>query len=171
MSYTPKTWVYGEIISAEAMNHLEQGVANEQIGPPGPPGPAGAQGPQGTAGPAGPKGDTGPQGPAGEKGDTGAAGAKGDPGPQGPPGPQGEQGPPGPGVENAVTVPGTGEINLPPAFGAGPYTFEMTEETGGVKGVTSPTVEAIQVLTKAEWAALTDKAPTVLYFVKEDSNG
>jgi len=110
LSYTPKIWVYGEVIRAEDMNHLEQGVANEQAGPPGPVGPTGPQGPQG------PKGATGPAGP------------------QGPQGPKGDQGPAGSGVENAVTVPGTGAITLPAGFGAGPYTFEMTEDAqdGGV---------------------------------------
>lgn len=32
MSYTPKTWVYGETIEAEDMNHLEQGVKNATDG-------------------------------------------------------------------------------------------------------------------------------------------
>lgn len=65
MAYTPNVWKDGDIITAEKLNALEQGVANEQVGP------------------AGPKGDTGPQGPKGDKGDTGAQGpqgAKGDPG-------------------------------------------------------------------------------------------
>lgn len=60
MSYTPKTWVYGEVIQAADMNRLEQGVANEQMGPRGPAGPAGPQGPKGD------KGEPGPQGPPGE---------------------------------------------------------------------------------------------------------
>lgn len=44
MSYIPKTWVDDEVITAEAMNHLEQGVANEQAGPAGAPGPKGDPG-------------------------------------------------------------------------------------------------------------------------------
>jgi len=54
------------------------------VGPPGPPGPAGAIGPQG---PPGEKGEVGERGPPGEVGPQG---------PQGEPGPQGEQGPEGP---------------------------------------------------------------------------
>lgn len=195
MSYTPKTWVYGELIEADDLNHMEQGIANEQVGPQGPAGPAGEAGP---AGPAGPKGDTGPQGP---KGDTGPAGPQGDPGPQGPTGPKGDPGetgpqgpagpkgdtgaqgpegpqgpkgdtgPAGPGVENAVTVPGTGAITLPADFGEGPYTFEMTEETEEGGSVTSADVTVIKKLTKAEYDALTTKDPATLYLIPEASNG
>lgn len=53
MAYTPTTWSDGDVITAEKLNKLEQGVKNEQVGPAGP------------AGPAGPKGDPGAQGPAG----------------------------------------------------------------------------------------------------------
>ena len=49
MSYTPKTWVDGEVISAEAMNHIEQGIVNERVGPPGPQGPAGPAGASGVS--------------------------------------------------------------------------------------------------------------------------
>lgn len=62
MAYTPTTWNDGDLITAEKLNKLEQGVQNEQVGPQGP------------------KGDTGDTGPQGPKGDTGAAGAKGDKG-------------------------------------------------------------------------------------------
>ena len=71
MAYTPTTWNDGDLITAEKLNKLEQGVQNEQVGPQGPKGDPGAQGPQG------PKGDTGAAGAKGEKGDTGAAGAAG----------------------------------------------------------------------------------------------
>ena len=77
MAYTPTTWKDNDLITAERLNKLEQGVQNEQVGPQGPKGDTGPQGPQGDPGPQGPKGDTGPQGP------------QGDPGPQGP---QGEPG-------------------------------------------------------------------------------
>lgn len=56
MSYTPTKWNNGDVITAEKLNKLEQGVENEQVGPQGP------------------KGDTGAKG---DKGDTGAAGADG----------------------------------------------------------------------------------------------
>lgn len=100
MSYTPTEWKDGDVITAVRLNHLEQGVANEQAGPPG------------------------PQGPMGPKGD------KGDPGPPGPAGGGGSS-------EDCVTVPGGGEISVPDSLGAGPYTFEMTEEGEGDSGVSS----------------------------------
>ena len=56
MAYTPTTWSDGDVITAEKLNKLEQGVKNEQVGP---------AGPAGRAGPAGAKGDPGAQGPAG----------------------------------------------------------------------------------------------------------
>ena len=74
MAYTPTVWNDGDLITAEKMNKLEQGVQNEQIGPQGPKGDTGDTGPQG------PKGDPGETGPQGPKGDTGAAGVKGDTG-------------------------------------------------------------------------------------------
>ena len=68
MAYTPTQWNYGDKITAEKMNKLEQGVQNEQVGPQGPAGPKGETGPQGPAGPKGDPGDPGPQGPAGVDG-------------------------------------------------------------------------------------------------------
>lgn len=59
MAYTPTTWNNDDVITAEKLNKLEQGVKNEQVGPAGPAGPAGAAGPKGD------KGDPGAQGPAG----------------------------------------------------------------------------------------------------------
>lgn len=56
MTYTPTTWNNNDVITAEKLNKLEQGVKNEQVGP------AGAVGP---AGPKGDKGDPGARGPAG----------------------------------------------------------------------------------------------------------
>lgn len=78
MAYTPTTWNNDDVITAEKLNKLEQGVKNEQIGPAGP---AGPKGPAGAVGPAGAKGEKGDPGVAGPKGD------KGDPGVQGPAGP------------------------------------------------------------------------------------
>lgn len=54
MAYTPTTWKDNDLITAERLNKLEQGVQNEQVGPQGP------------------KGDTGPQGPQGPQGEPGA---------------------------------------------------------------------------------------------------
>lgn len=50
MSYVPHVWKDGEIITAERMNALEEGVKNEQAGPQGPPGPKGETGKAGAAG-------------------------------------------------------------------------------------------------------------------------
>lgn len=116
MPYVPTEWQDGDLITAERMNKLEEGVRDAQDGtrgpegpvgpqgPEGPEGPAGPQGPEGPEGPVGPQGPEGPQGPQGiqgERGETGPEGPKGekgDPGetgPAGPQGPQGEKGEPG----------------------------------------------------------------------------
>ena len=65
MAYTPTTWNNDDVITAEKLNKLEQGVKNEQVGPAGPAGPVGPAGPAGAVGPAGPAGAVGPAGPAG----------------------------------------------------------------------------------------------------------
>lgn len=84
MAYTPTTWNNDDVITAEKLNKLEQGVKNEQVGP------------------AGPAGAVGPAGPAGAKGDPGVAGPKGDKGEQG------EQGPAGP----SYTLPAANKTTL-----------------------------------------------------------
>ena len=71
MAYEPTTWNNDDVITAEKLNKLEQGVKNEQVGPAGP---AGAVGP---AGPAGEKGNPGVAGPKGDKGDPGVQGPAG----------------------------------------------------------------------------------------------
>ena len=68
MAYTPTQWNTGDVITADKMNKLEQGVQNEQVGPQGPAGPKGETGPQGPAGPKGDPGETGAQGKAGADG-------------------------------------------------------------------------------------------------------
>lgn len=50
MAYSPTTWTTGDTITAEKMNKLEQGVANEQVGPQGPKGDTGPAGATGAAG-------------------------------------------------------------------------------------------------------------------------
>lgn len=50
MAYTPTTWNDGDLITAEKMNKLEQGVKNEQVGPQGPAGKDGAPGATGATG-------------------------------------------------------------------------------------------------------------------------
>ena len=59
MAYEPTTWNNDDVITAEKLNKLEQGVKNEQVGPAGP------AGPPGPAGAKGEKGNPGAQGPAG----------------------------------------------------------------------------------------------------------
>lgn len=56
MAYIPTIWEDGDVITAERLNHLEQGVRNEQQGPPGPQGEPGKDGKDGAAGPVGPTG-------------------------------------------------------------------------------------------------------------------
>lgn len=120
MAYDPTTWTTGDTITAEKMNKLEQGVANEQVGPQGPKGetgPAGATGADGAAAgfgtptatvdatsgtPAVTVQASGPDtakvfafsftGLKGEKGDTGAQGPAGEKGDTGEQGPQGPAG-------------------------------------------------------------------------------
>lgn len=53
MAYTPTTWNDGDVMTAEKLNKLEQGVKNEQVGPAGPVGPKGEKGDPGAQGPAG----------------------------------------------------------------------------------------------------------------------
>lgn len=74
MAYEPTTWSDGDLITADLLNKLEQGVQNEQVGPQGP---AGPKGDTGDTGPQGPKGETGAQGPAGADGKNGAQGPAG----------------------------------------------------------------------------------------------
>lgn len=77
MAYQPTQWNDGDTITAEKMNHLEQGVAQQQTGPQGP---AGAPGAKGEKGDKGDPGAPGAKGEKGDKGDPGAPGAKGDKG-------------------------------------------------------------------------------------------
>ena len=80
MSYEPTIWKDGDLITAERLNKIEQGVQNEQVGPAGPQGEQGPAGPQGEQGPKGDQGEPGAQGP---KGDSGAKGETGATGPAG----------------------------------------------------------------------------------------
>lgn len=99
MPYVPTEWQDGDLITAERMNKLEEGVRDAQDGTRGPEGPAGPQGPEGPQGPQGiqgERGETGPKGPRGEKGDPGETGPAGPQGPQGEKGEPGERGPEGP---------------------------------------------------------------------------
>lgn len=92
MAYVKNDWQTGDIITAEKLNHMEQGIADYQVGPKGEPGTAatitvgtvttGAAGSDATVTNAGTTSAAILNFviPQGQKGDTGAAGAKGDPG-------------------------------------------------------------------------------------------
>ena len=78
MAYTPTTWENGDIITADRLNKLEQGVQNEQVGTPGAAGTNGKSAYEIARA----NGFTGTESDwiaslKGEKGDTGAAGTNG----------------------------------------------------------------------------------------------
>ena len=102
MAYQKTTWKYGDIITPEKLNHLEEGAAQAAV-----PGPKGDQGDPGEMGPAGPQGPKGDKGEKGEPGAAGALGPKGDAGetgPQGPTGEKGDKGDPGVGLTGEAAV-------------------------------------------------------------------
>lgn len=104
MAYTKTDWKTGDIITAALLNHMEQGIADYQVGPKGDPGTDGAPGAKGnpgtaatvtvgtvTTGAAGSDATITNAGtssaavfnfaiPQGAKGEAGTPGAKGDPG-------------------------------------------------------------------------------------------
>ena len=61
MAYQKHNWQNDEIISAERLNAIENGIAEIELTP----GPKGEKGEQGLQGPKGDRGETGPQGPKG----------------------------------------------------------------------------------------------------------
>lgn len=50
MSYVKNKWSDGDVITADKLNNIENGIENEQVGPAGVPGKDGAAGPTGAAG-------------------------------------------------------------------------------------------------------------------------
>ena len=122
MAYTPTIWNDGDVITAEALNKLEQGVANEQVGPPGP---------------AGTNGKDGKDGADGLPGTPGADGAPGRDGVDGAPGPTGADG-----FSPAVTVtdiPGGHRVTITDSNGD--KSFDVMDGKdgtgGGAAGVSS----------------------------------
>lgn len=137
MAYTPTNWSNGDLITAEKLNKLEQGVQNEQIGPAGPQGPAGESGADGAPGAAAgfgnpvvtvdsntgtPSATVTASGPdtakvftfafknlKGAKGDQGAQGPAGEKGDTGPQGAAGAQGPAGKSVKS-ISLTTTGGV-------------------------------------------------------------
>ena len=68
MAYEKQTWNNGDAatpLSAERLNHIEDGIANVELtpGPQGPAGPPGADGAKGAKGDKGDKGDPGADSP------------------------------------------------------------------------------------------------------------
>ena len=61
MAYQKHTWQNDEVISAERLNAIENGIAEIELTP----GPKGEKGEQGLQGPKEDRGETGPQGPKG----------------------------------------------------------------------------------------------------------
>lgn len=59
MAYVKTDWQTGDVITADLLNHMEQGIADYQVGPKGDPGEPGAKGDPGNAGAPGAKGDPG----------------------------------------------------------------------------------------------------------------
>ena len=59
MAYTKTTWNDGDLITAELLNKMEQGIENEQVGPQGPKGDQGERGETGAAGAQGATGESG----------------------------------------------------------------------------------------------------------------
>ena len=57
-AYEKQTWIDGETITKEKLNHIEEGIANIELTP-------------GPVGPKGERGETGPAGAAGQKGEKG----------------------------------------------------------------------------------------------------
>lgn len=52
MAYVKNEWSTGDVITADKLNNIENGIENEQVGPagvPGPVGPAGAPGKDGNS--------------------------------------------------------------------------------------------------------------------------
>lgn len=64
MAYAKKAWATGDVITADALNNLENGVAANDARTLTP-GPKGDKGDAGVAGPQGPKGDKGDKGDSG----------------------------------------------------------------------------------------------------------
>lgn len=166
MAYTPTEWKDGDLISAARMNKLEQGVANEQVGPPGPQGEPGQQGIQGPIG---------PRGLQGEQGETGATGPVGPAGPGVPAGGTAGQ------ILSKKTESDYDTEWIDPQGGGGSFTETDPTVPAWAKQPTKPTYTAqevegavsstsvmkIQMLTETEYTALTTKSATTLYLIKE----
>ena len=132
----------------------EQGPQGIQ-GETGPKGDTGEPGPRGIQGPKGDKGDTGEQGPKGDKGDTGIQGPKGDKGDTGEQGIQGIQGPKGDKGD-------TGDNGVTPHIDSTTGNWFIGNTNTGVKAG----AYSVQILTQAEYDAISVKDPYVIYIIQ-----
>lgn len=184
MAYVPHHWKDGELLRAEDLNHLEQGVLNEQIGPIGP------EGKQGATGPAGRDGADGRNGVDGKDGQTPHIGANGnwwigdtDTGisASGPTGEKGDKGDPGGGVPAGGTM---GQVLAKKT--AADYETEWIDSVASFKGrignvvpesgdytaemvgaIPTGNVAKIQLLTSEQYEELTSKDAKTLYLIQE----
>ena len=158
MSYEKQNFVSGQILTAEMLNHMEEGIAaatgvKGEKGDTGPAGPKGDKGDTGPAGPKGDKGDTDPQGPKGDKGDPGAQGPKGDKGDTGPQGPKGEQGDPG-GPKGDKGDPGAGLTDTARALLLNLFENAVYK---------TDTMQTVYNALRVEWGLASDPVLTPLY--------
>ena len=165
MSYTKNTWANGDVITAEKMNNIENGLEaaakqvdekldssklpeaiNEAL--------AQAKDSGEFNGPKGDKGDTGSQGPQGPKGDTGATGA------QGPKGDTGATGPQGPAGSDANVT----SANIKTALGYTPANETKVSELSEQK-VDGTGIKSIVKKTQAEYDAMASHDANTLYVI------
>lgn len=192
MAYTPTVWADGDTITAEKLNKLEQGVANEQVGPPGTAGADGAPGADGKDGAPGKSAyqiavDNGFTGTETEwlASLKGAPGAPGAPGQDGAPGRDGTDGAPGPaGADGATFTPSvspdgilsfTNDKGLPnpaPVNVVGPSGTPGTPGTPGTDGQDgfSPTVTVTDI-TGGHRLTITDATGPHTFDVMDGQDG
>lgn len=138
-----------------------------ETGPQGPKGDKGAKGDKGDKGETGeqgPKGDTGEQGPQGIQGETGSKGDKGETGPQGPKGDKGDKGDQGiQGIQGPKGDKGdTGDNGVTPHIDSTTGNWFIGNTNTGVKAG----AYSVQILTQAEYDAISVKDPYVIYIIQ-----
>ena len=121
----------------------------------------GPKGDKGDKGDKGPKGDTGEQGQKGDKGDTGETGDTGEQGPKGDKGDTGEQGIQG--IQGPKGDKGdTGDNGVTPHIDSSTGNWFIGETNTGVKAG----AYSVQILTQAEYDAISEKDPYVIYIIQ-----
>ena len=138
-----------------------------ETGPQGPKGDKGAKGDKGDKGETGeqgPKGDKGDQGPQGIQGIQGLKGDKGDTGEQGPKGDKGDTGDQGiQGIQGHKGDKGdTGDNGVTPHIDSTTGNWFIGNTNTGVKAG----AYSVQILTQAEYDAISVKDPYVIYIIQ-----